>query len=119
MKRILILLVLFISSCINKKENHVEYGNGIILAYEIAEPSKIYVYSINDNKNYAIETSKDRKDIFLRLEDTIRLRYDMNGDNIINISVLDSILFQKIPTDDIDKIIGLKEYSTVKQTIKL
>jgi hypothetical protein len=38
----------------------------------------------------------------------------MNGDNIINISVLDSILFQKIPTDDIDKIIGLKEYSTVK-----
>jgi len=112
MKRILIFLVLFITSCINK--NHVEYGDGIILAYEIAEPSKIYIHSINDNKNYAIETSKDRKDIFLKLNDTIRLRYDMNSDNIINISVLDTILFQKNPTDDTDKIIGLKEYSTVK-----
>lgn len=114
MKRILILLVLFISSCINKKENYVEYGNGIILAYEIAEPSKIYVHSINDNKNYAIETSKYRKDIFLKLNDTIRLIYVMDDNNIMNIAVVDTILFQKNTNDDIDKIIGLKEYSTVK-----
>ena len=108
MYRIFVLISLYLlSSCKDKNVNREH--EAVIVAYEISKPSRVFVYSIKDKHIHVIEYSDSRKDIFLNINDTIRIEYK-NG----SMEIVDKQFFNKKPKDSIDKIVCIKNFYSIR-----
>ena len=89
-----------------------ESGNAILIAYEVNTPSRIWIKeSLHKDVIHEVYTSTEKREPFIKLVDTINVVYikKISNKKIVGYKI-NTYLFNKIPSDTINKIVSMEKY---------